>query len=444
MKRRPKTIHFVSLGCAKNRVDTEVMAGIAVKTGLKIVASPTDADVLVVNTCAFIEKAREESIEVLLEMAETVKAREGVFVAAGCMAQRYAEALAEEMPELDHIIGAGNIEALRDIIAGTADRITVNDGAAHFLQGRDTPRFIEPTTAAAYVKIADGCARKCAFCAIPAIRGKAKSRPIPLIVEEVQALAARGIREVNLVAQDTSAYGRDRGDGSDLTGLLQAISTDTNIDWIRLLYLYPDAVSPGLIDAVATLDKVVPYFDIPIQHASDHMLKHMRRGHGQTHLARLVTRIRKTIPEAFLRTAVLVGHPGETEGDFEALLSFMTWARFDHMGAFRYSPEEGTAAFALGETVSKKTSYNRFRKLMALQRRIGRTEKKRLIGKQLPILIEDFADDTGYVRVGRHLGQAPEVDGVTYVVSSDAPLKSIQACRITEVGDFDLVATPIK
>jgi ribosomal protein S12 methylthiotransferase len=443
MKRDNKTIHFVSLGCAKNRVDTEVMAGIAVRTGLRIVPRPDEADFLVVNTCAFIDKAREESVAVLLDMAAVVKARGGIFIAAGCMAKRYAETLAAEMPELDHLIGTGDLDALADIIAGTADRIRVRPEASHFLQGRDTPRFIEPTAAAAFVKIADGCSRKCAFCAIPGIRGRAKSRPVEVIVEEVKQLAAAGICEINLVAQDTTAYGRDLGEDADLTQLLHALHDETTIPWIRLLYLYPGAVDDALLETISSLERVVPYLDIPIQHASDTVLKQMRRGHDAARLKEEITRIREQVPGAYLRTAVLVGYPGETAADFQALLRFIEWAKFDHLGAFRYSPEEGTHAFDLTPRVSKRDAYNRYRKVMALQRKIGRRKKRSLLGQALPVLVEGAADDEGYVKVGRHIGQAPEVDGVTYIVSSDAPTKTILNARVTKVGDFDIVVEPV-
>ena len=439
----PKTIHFVALGCAKNRVDTEVMAGLAIREGLRLVPAPEDADILVVNTCAFIESAKTESIEVLLEMAGKTKARGGILVAAGCMAQRYADNLADEMPEIDYIVGTGNVESLIEIVAGRAERITVRKEPDHFLQGSKTPRFVEPSAASAYVKIADGCNRQCAFCAIPGIRGRAHSREIGVIVEEVQRLVAQGIQEINLVAQDTSAYGRDLKDGTDLVGLLEALGADTDAAWIRLLYLYPDAVGDPLIETIARLEQVVPYVDMPIQHAADPMLTRMRRGHKSKLLRERITRIRQTLPNVFLRTAILVGHPGETTNDFDTLCRFVEWAKFDHLGVFRYSPEEGTAAFSFDGVVSKRDSYNRHRRMMALQRRIAKERKKRLIGRKLPVLIEDFADEDGYVRVGRHIGQAPEVDGLTYVVSSDAPPKAIIECEVTEAGDFDLVAAPV-
>ena len=443
MKATQRTIHFVSLGCAKNRVDTEVMAGIAVENGLQIVSAPEEADLLVVNTCAFIERAREESVAVLLDMARIGKARGGIFIAAGCMAQRYAQSLAEEMPELDYLIGTGDVATLSDIIAGTAERCSVGREASHYLQGRDTPRFIEPTAASAYIKIGDGCTRKCAFCAIPSIRGKARSRSIGDIVEEAGRLVDAGIREINLVAQDTTAYGRDLGDDTDLVQLLTVLNDETDVPWIRVLYLYPDGVSDRLLRAMASLERVVPYLDMPIQHASDPVLKLMRRGHRGELLERRVTRIRKLLPNAFLRTAVLVGHPGETDDDFRALLDFVEWARFDHLGAFRYSPEEGTHAAALSPLVPGNVSYNRYRKIMSVQRKLSKKRKKSLVGETLPVLIEGMADDDGYVRVGRHVGQAPEVDGVTYIVSSEAPPKTIITGRVIQVGDFDLVVTPV-
>jgi ribosomal protein S12 methylthiotransferase len=437
-----KKVHFVSLGCAKNRVDTEVMAGIAVSEGARIVADPKDADIIVVNTCAFIDKAREESVDVILDSSRWTK--EGkILVAAGCMAQRYGTALAEEIPELQYIIGTDKLDSLREVLRGSKSRMHLGD-AGHFLQRSDTPRFVEPGSSSAYVKIADGCSRKCAFCAIPAIRGKAKSRSIEDIVTEAKQLARQGIKELNLVAQDTSAFGKDRDDEATLPLLLSSLNAIPDIRWIRLLYLYPDAVGVDLLDAMASLEKVVPYLDIPIQHASHAMLKAMRRGHEPSALEDLLRRIHQRLPHAFLRTAVLVGHPGETETDFLDLLAFMKKARFHHLGAFRYSPEEGTHSFQAASPVSARVSYNRFRKLMALQRRIGRERNAALLGKTIQVLVEGAADDAGYVLVGRHAGQAPEVDGVTYLTSSSASSGDIVTAKVTKVGDFDIVAEEMR
>jgi ribosomal protein S12 methylthiotransferase len=442
MTHKQKTVHFVSLGCAKNRVDTEVMAGIAVSAGAKIVADPEAADVIVVNTCAFIDKAREESVDVILDMARYAKQGK-VLAAAGCMAQRYADSLAAEMPELQYIIGTNNLEALRAVIAGSKQRMHVGE-AGHFLQRSDTPRFVEPGSHSAYIKIADGCSRKCAFCAIPAIRGTAKSRSINDIVAEATHLAASGIKELNLVAQDTSAFGRDRDDGADLPALLAALNNISSLRWIRLLYLYPDSVGDDLLFAMASLDKVVPYLDIPIQHASANMLKAMRRGHSPAALDNLLKRVRKILPNAYLRTTVLVGHPKETQSDFDALSAFVQKAEFHHLGVFRYSPEEGTASFDMQTPVSAKLSYNRFRKLMSLQKRIGKKRNQALLGTTVEVLVESPADDAGYVLAGRHRGQAPEVDGVTYLVSSSAAPGNIVQARVSQVGDYDIVAEEIE
>ncbi|MDJ0765383.1 MAG: 30S ribosomal protein S12 methylthiotransferase RimO [Myxococcota bacterium] len=438
-----KTVHFVSLGCPKNRVDTEVLAGFAKVQGLTIVADPSDADVIVVNTCAFIESAREESIDTLLEMhALRQTGRLKRLISAGCLSQRYGEALKREMPELDHVLGTEALGSIGQIIADTAPVVNVGL-AAHFLQTPKTPRFIEPGAVSAYIKIGDGCTRTCAFCAIPAIRGPGRSRPLKEIVAEAEQLAASGIREINLVSQDTSAYGKDLSPGSDLLDLLDALCGVSGIAWIRLLYLYPDAIVDRLIDALPSLAKVVPYVDMPIQHASQEMLARMRRGYGQGRLKRLIAHAHQADNAIFLRTAVLVGHPGETDGDFADLIEFLEWARCHHLGAFRYSDEEGTPAFGTGPGVSKRASYNRWRKVMALGRRLSRAHNRKLVGTTLDILIEAPADDQGFVLRGRHPGQAPDIDGATYLVSSNAKPGDIVRAKVTKADDFDIVATPL-
>ena len=444
-KKNKKTIHFVSLGCPKNRVDSEVMAGQVLKLGHEIVADPSDADVIVVNTCAFIERAREESVDTLLEMARVGGAgRCTKLIATGCMAQRYGAELAKEMPEVTHVVGVGDdqVSTVGSLIEEEGPLVTVGP-PAHFLQGIDTPRFVEPGTPSAYVKIADGCSRKCGFCAIPGIRGKARSRPIPEIVAEAESLASKGVLELNLVAQDTSAYGRDLDGQTDLSKLIRSLDAVDGIAWIRLLYLYPDAVSAELLETIRDSKKTLPYLDIPIQHASANMLKRMRRGHGPEGLRRLVARIRRILPGGFLRTAVLVGHPGETEQDFAELIDFLKWARFDHLGAFRYSDEEGTPSFQTGPRVAPGTSYNRLRKVMALGKKISREANRALKNTTLQVLVESIADEQGYVLTGRHQGQAPEVDGVTYVVSSDARPGDIVEGRVVKLDAYDLVVEPL-
>jgi ribosomal protein S12 methylthiotransferase len=442
-RRAPRTVHFVSLGCPKNRVDTEVLAGVAARAGLAIVGEPDRADAIVVNTCGFIEGAREESIAALLAMARFKKeGRCRLLVAAGCLAQRYGAELAAELPEVDAFLGTAALERLGDVLAGAAARVVVGP-AAHHLQSADTPRFLEPGAPSAYLKIADGCARRCAFCAIPAIRGAARSRPIGEIVAEAGRLAAAGVVELNLVAQDTSAYGRDLGGGADLVALVRALERVDGVRWIRLLYLYPDGVPDALLEQMARSRKLVPYLDIPIQHASAAMLRRMRRGHGPAALRRLVARARRLVPGVFLRTAVLVGHPGETDAELEELLEFVRAVRFHHLGAFRYSPEEGTASARLGDPVPRRVSYDRWRRIMGAQRAIARRLNRALVGTEIEVLVEGADDADGYVLRGRHRGQAPEVDGVTYLVSSRAQVGEIVRARVIDSSDHDLVAAPV-
>ncbi|MCU0663313.1 MAG: 30S ribosomal protein S12 methylthiotransferase RimO [Myxococcota bacterium] len=438
-----KTIHFVSLGCPKNRVDTEVMAGLAVAAGYQIVSDPSDATIIVVDTCGFIESAKQESIEVLLDMARfRAQGKCRTLVAAGCLAQRYAQDLAQEVPELDHLVGTSHPDHLTEILEGVAARLDVGP-AGHFLPTASTPRFLEPGAATAYVKIGDGCSRLCSFCAIPAIRGTARSRQVSDVVEEVKLLVARGIVEVCLVAQDTAAFGRDRGGENELVRLVEQLDDVPGLRWARLLYLYPDSVPDALLDAMGQLRTLAPYLDIPIQHASDAMLRCMRRGHGAKSLRRLIEHIRNRAQGAFLRTSVLVGHPGESEDDFAQLLAFLEWAEFDHVGAFRYSAEEGTQAASAQPKVSARLSYARYRKVMALSRRLAKAKAAQLRGRQLEVLVEGSADDQGFVRVGRHIGQAPEIDGQTYLVSSNASPGDIVLAKIIEGRDHDLVAEPV-
>jgi len=439
----PGKLGLVSLGCPKNLVDSEEMLGTLRSAGWDIVADESEADVIVVNTCGFIESAREESIAALLEAARFKEAgRCRLLVAAGCLAQRYGAALAAELPEVDAFLGTADLERLGQILARRAGRVLVGP-AGHHLQRAGTPRFLEPGARSAYLKIADGCSRRCAFCAIPQIRGPARSRPIDDIVVEASLLAARGIVELNLVAQDSSAYGRDLGRGQGIVALVRALEAIEGVRWIRLLYLYPDSVPDALLEAMAGHSKLVPYLDVPIQHASASVLRRMRRGHGPAALRRLLARARRRVPGVFLRTAVLVGHPGETKGDFDELLAFVQEAGFHHLGAFRYSAEEGTASARSGEPVSKRVSYDRWRRIMAAQRKIARRLNRALVGTEIEVLVEAPDDDRGFVLRGRHRGQAPEVDGVTYLVSCEARRGDIVRARVIDSSDHDLVAEPL-
>ncbi|MCK9523674.1 MAG: 30S ribosomal protein S12 methylthiotransferase RimO [Proteobacteria bacterium] len=447
--KRPRTndpaqdIYFVSLGCPKNRVDTEVMVGLALRAGFGIAADPAEADIIVVNTCAFIGDAREESVNALLEMAQyKATGRCHTLVAAGCLSQRSAAELRAAMPELDALIGTVNPDEIVRAIQQPR-RLSHLSQPGHFLPSAATPRFLSPGQVSAYVKIADGCSRRCAFCAIPGIRGKQGSRSVADIVSEVRQLGERGIREVVLVSQDTAAYGRDRRDGTDLCALLSALDAVDTVDWIRPMYLYPTEVSSALLATMARAQRILPYLDIPIQHAAPGVLKAMRRGHQPEALHQMLRRIRRHLPHAWLRTTVLVGHPGETDADIDALIAFMQEARFDHLGAFRYSPEADTAACDMPGQVRPVDSYRRWRKVMAAQRRIAAAQKRQRKGQVVPVLIEGLGDDDGFVLEGRCIGQAPEIDGVTWVLSCQAPPGSIVQGRIVRADAYNFVVEPV-
>lgn len=439
-----KTVYFVSLGCPKNRVDTDIMAAALIEKGLHLVFAPEEADVIVVNTCSFIGDAKTESIDELLEMATYRKSgRCQLLVAAGCLPQRNGDELKTAMPEIDAMLGTGTPDRIAELIDGHSIELQPGTGA-HFLQQINTARLVTPGQTSVYIKIADGCSRKCAFCAIPGIRGKGESRTIENVVAEARMLAEAGAKELVLVAQDTAAYGRDLNDGTNLAGLLHQLNQVEGVQWIRVMYLYPDSVDETLLRAMRDLDKVMPYLDIPIQHVSAAMLKAMRRGHGKKQLQGSIALAKRMLPEAFLRTTVLLGFPGETESDVLELLQFMTDTQFHHLGAFRYSDEAGTPAFGRTPQVSRRDSYNRYRKVMALQKRIVKRNNQALIGKTLPVLIEDVADDGGFVFEGRHIGQAPEIDGVTYVVNANVQPGDIVLCKITDCKEYDLVAEPLE
>jgi ribosomal protein S12 methylthiotransferase len=433
------TIHFVSLGCPKNRVDTEVMLGVADVDGYTLVPDAEGADVIVVNTCGFIGPAKEESIDTILEMAER-KARGACkkLVVTGCLSQRYSDELAQEIPEVDHFLGSSDMLKLRDALAGGAPRMMVGNPAAYTLRASD-PRVLSGPVHSAYVKIAEGCNRTCSFCSIPSIRGKQRSRPLEDVVAEARQLAARGTVEINLVSQDTIAYGRDLEGRPTLAALLRALGEVDGIRWIRVHYLYPESLTDELVDVMATHPKIVRYVDMPLQHASDAMLRRMKRGHGGSRLRRVVETVREKIPGVVFRTAFIVGHPGETDADFDELLEFVAWARFDHVGVFRYSDEENVASHGMEDKVRARISAARHRKLMSVQRPIARAKNKALIGQTLEVLVEGPSTEHEFVMQGRHAGQAREVDGVVYLSGAEVTAGSIVRATITQSAEFDLV-----
>jgi len=443
-------IHFVSLGCPKNRVDTEVMVGVATSKSpdastFELTTEAEEADIIVVNTCGFIGEAKKESIATIFEMAELKKVGScKKLVVTGCLSQRYPHELAAEMPEVDHFLGSSDMLKLRLVLDGKADRMLVGNPAEWVVRASD-PRVVTGHRASAYVKIAEGCNRSCAFCTIPEFRGKQRSRPASDIVREVEQLVAQGVREVNLISQDTIAYGRDlsepgrTSDRSHLANLVASIAEVPGLAWVRVFYLYPETIDEALIDLLANHPRVVPYVDMPLQHASDAMLKRMRRGHGKDRQKRVVERLRSHIPDLVFRTAFIVGHPGETDADFNELCEFVEWAQFEHVGVFKYSDEESARSFALEGKVPARTITSRWRKLMALQRGIARAKNKRLLGQDLEVLVEGPSEEHDFVMMGRHRGQAPEVDGQVYLSGGEVTPGEIRRVHITQASDYDLV-----
>jgi len=447
-------IYFVSLGCPKNQVDTELMLGQVEAAGHSLVQSPDDADVIVVNTCAFIDAAKEESVDTILEMAEYKKASKGKLVVTGCLAQRYADELANDIPEIDHILGSSDFQSISKALApqkptnGRARKklpmVQVTE-TPEYIYDHDAPRVRIGANHSAYVKIAEGCDRPCSFCIIPKLRGPQRSRQIADIVAEVRQLGTEGVQEINLIAQDLTRYGWDAGSDpasrNTLAQLLRALGPVEGIKWIRLHYTFPSAFDDDLIDAIASEPKVVKYIDVPLQHISDPMLKRMRRGHSSRVTRELVKKLRERIDNAVLRTTFIVGHPGETEAEFEELCEFVAESKFDRAGAFTYSIEPGTVSAMLPNRVDPAVAQARQEKLMEIQRQISRARHEAMVGKQIEVLVEGVSSESEYLLEGRWYGQAPGIDGVTYLADGEATPGSIVKARVTQAADYDLAAS---
>jgi len=437
-----RRIHFVSLGCPKNRVDTEVMLGVSGLTGYRAVEDASEADVVVVNTCGFIGPAKEESIDTILRMSQLKE--EGslqTLVVAGCLSQRYSTELAKEMPEVDHFLGSSDMLKLGEVLErpGVAPRMLVGNPADWTLRATD-PRLPSLSRHSVYVKIAEGCNRSCAFCAIPSFRGKQRSRSIDDVVAECERLVSEGAVELNLISQDTIAFGRERKDGSDLATLVRRVADVKGVRWVRVFYLYPETLKPELIELFADHPRVLPYVDMPLQHASDRMLKIMKRGHGIDRQRRVVETLRTKIPDLVFRSAFIVGHPGETDADFEELVRFVEWAELDRIGIFTYSHEEQTSAFALADDVADKTKRARSRKLHAVQRAISRKKTKALVGREVEVLVEGVSGESEFLLEGRWWGQAPEIDGKVYLANGTAERGELRRALVTSAAEHDLVA----
>ncbi|GIW45350.1 MAG: ribosomal protein S12 methylthiotransferase RimO [Candidatus Binatia bacterium] len=434
-------VYLESLGCPKNRVDSEIMLGLASGHGAEIVSDPALADVVVVNTCGFIEAAKKESVATILQLAQwKAGAAHRRLIVTGCLVQRYGEELAEALPEVDAFLGTGDFHRLPDLLGeASPERTAPYRGAAHLLPDVTLPRVRTGEFFSAYLKVSEGCDHRCSFCIIPKIRGRHESRPMDSILAEAEALVADGVVEINLVAQDLTAYGRDRRDGTTLARLLRELATIRGLQWIRLLYNYPRYVTDELLHTIASEEKVCPYIDIPLQHASTRILRAMRRERDAAQLRHLLARIRATIPGVAIRTAFIVGFPGETEEDFRILLDFVREQRFERLGAFVYSREEGTPAADLPAQVPATVKRRRYRELMETQAAISAEHQQAQVGKIVPVLV--CGQDHRGRWFGRTATQAPDIDGVVYL-RRPAPVGTIVPTRIVGASTYDLRGVP--
>jgi ribosomal protein S12 methylthiotransferase len=451
-------IGFVSLGCPKNLVDSEVMLGLAEQAGHEITSEADGADVLVVNTCAFIDRAKQESIDTILEMAELKKQAPGRrLIVTGCMAERYRDELRKEIPEIDAVLGTGEVAGIVAAIAGTRTQPATSPLTFHrsprfgidlpdYLYDANTPRRLATPGHYAYLKIAEGCDYKCAFCIIPKMRGHYRSRTSDSIVQEARQLAARGVKELLLISQDTTFFGIDRKERGALPRLLRELNQVDGLEWIRLLYLYPTTISDEVIDAIAECDKVCKYIDLPLQHASDAVLQRMKRPGSRAGYEKLLARIRDRVAGVTLRTTFIVGFPGETEQDFDELMGFVDAVGFDHLGVFTYSHEEGTTAYDLKDDVPAAVKKKRQSRLMARQKRIVAKRQKARIGERTRLVVDGRSKEHELVLRGRLQGQAPDIDPQVYLTECD--VETISAgdflnVEIVAAEGYDLVARPL-
>ena len=477
---KPQKIGFVSLGCPKNLVDSEVMMGLLARSGAEITSHAEDADVIVVNTCSFIESAQQESVNAILEMARHKSAgRARRLVVAGCLVERYRNQIQRDIPEVDAIVGTGELEKILEaaglaatgpmpapdsaspfrILAGRPEG-TARAAAGRFSRGEwegavadlpnylydeSTPRLLATPGSSAYIKIAEGCDHPCSFCIIPQLRGRFRSRRFESVIAEAQQLAAQGIREITLIGQDTTCYGEDLDLKDGLALLLERLAQIEQLRWVRFLYAYPNKVTGRLLDAIARHEKICSYMDVPLQHASATVLKRMKRGGGSELFLRSLEKMRRAIPGLALRTSFIVGFPGESEAEFQELCDFVREARFDWMGVFGYSDQEGASAHALAKKVPAGEIERRRRHLMSIQKQISRRAKRALVGREFDLLLEGPSSETELLWEGRTPMHAPEIDGKVFVndfaAAGEPRPGQFYRCRITEAHDYDLVAT---
>jgi ribosomal protein S12 methylthiotransferase len=436
-----EAVHLISLGCPKNTADSELMLGALVRAGFEVTMDPQQAQVLLVNTCAFIEPAKKESIEAILAAAEVKKNGAGKrLVVAGCLSQRYGSELREQFPEVDIFVGTGNFLDLPELLRRSERpelRPIPYTGAAHLLPSAEAPRIRTGDPFSAYLKVSEGCDHRCAFCIIPKIRGRHESRPLDDLVEEARRLAASGVREINLIAQDLTAYGRDLKPRASLAALLHRLAPIDGIQWIRLLYCYPNFVTDELLAAVASLDKVVKYIDMPLQHADDAMLRAMKRERSADALRSLLERVRTAVPGVALRTSFIVGFPGETEAAFATLVDFVREQQFDRVGVFTYSREENTAAYDFADQIPEGIKRRRRAELMEVAAEISLERNRGLVGRELEVMVEGAAPGRATRLRARTSVQAPEIDGMV-LLSGEAEAGEIVRARIERASTYDL------
>ena len=469
---KPK-VGFVSLGCPKNLVDSEVMMGMLAQAGAELTPQAEDADVIVVNTCSFIESAQQESVNAILEMARhKSNGRARKLVVAGCLVERFRDEIRKNIPEVDAVVGTGELENILEA-AGIAPKPAPNspfriltsrpEGDARAAQGRfsretwdgaiadlpnylydeATPRVLSTPGYTAYIKIAEGCDHPCSFCIIPQIRGKFRSRRFESVIAEAERLAGGGVREITLIGQDTTCYGEDFDLKDGLALLLEKLAGIDELRWIRFLYAYPNKITGQLLEAIAAHDKICSYIDVPLQHASASALKRMKRGGGADVFLRSIEKMRKTIPDVTLRTSFIVGFPGETEKEFEELCDFVREAEFDWMGCFAYSDQEGAGAYSLDKKISSREIERRRKRLMSLQRKISKQKMRARIGQEFELLLHGPSEETELLFEGRTRMHAPEIDGQVFVNDVPEGMEILPGqfyrCVITEAHDYDLI-----
>ncbi len=433
---------MVSLGCPKNLVDAEVMLGVLSKQDYEITTDESEADIIIVNTCSFIKEAKQESIDAILDLAE--RKHDGqckTLIVSGCLPQRYQEELANELPEVDIFIGTGDYPRIAEILAekaGTTEQLRYV-GDPDYIYDESLPRLNSSPGWYSYLKIGEGCSNCCSYCIIPQLRGAYRSRPLEALVAEATELARRGVKEINVISQDITRYGSDMNDGTTLEALLKRLAAIEGIKWIRLLYAYPDGISDSLIELIRDEPKICKYLDIPIQHISDPVLKGMKRRSSEQQIRDLITKLRDRIPGIALRTSLIVGFPGETVEDFNSLMQFVEQSRFERLGVFCYSREEGTPAAEMADQVSERVKRERYRKLMKAQARLSFRRNRDLIDKIEQVIVEGYSEETELLLKGRSSHQAPDIDGQVYITAGNAEVGDIVSLKVTDSSDYDLI-----